>query len=279
MSTQPRSPLGETEVHDLRSDAVGDTFRIFVAPCGDDPEVTLLLTDANGLFGLTVDTVRLLQIPAIVPSMLVVGVGYPGASELVDTVEIRARDLTPTPTSMFERSGGADDFIGFLERELAPWLAARHPSAVRERILFGHSLGGLFGTYVLLTRPELFGRYIVSSPSLWWDDGVAFRLAQHRAIPPDAAAPSAFFGIGSLETDDGRRREATNLPDGHPAKPPARHLDMVDDLRRFVSRLPVTDESDANLEYVEITDEFHATVPATVLSRGLRHFFLAATRR
>ena len=80
--------LGSTEVHDLWSDAVNDTFRIFVGHCGADPQGVLLVTDANGLFGLTVDTVRLMQLPALVPSLLVVGVGYPDAANVIDTVEV-----------------------------------------------------------------------------------------------------------------------------------------------------------------------------------------------
>jgi hypothetical protein len=43
---------------------------------------------------------------------------------------------------------------------------------------FGHSLGGLFGTYALLAEPTRFRRYGVGSPSLWWDHGAIF---EHEA--------------------------------------------------------------------------------------------------
>ena len=36
------------------------------------------------------------------------------------------------------------------------------------RIIHGHSMGGLFLSYVLFTNPELFDGYIISSPSWWW---------------------------------------------------------------------------------------------------------------
>ena len=91
-------PLGGTEVHDMWSEVVGDSFRVFVGHCGPNPQAILFVTDANGLFGLAVDTVRLMQIPGLVPSLVVIGVGYPDADAVIDTVEIRARDLTPTPT-------------------------------------------------------------------------------------------------------------------------------------------------------------------------------------
>ena len=264
--------LGGTEVHDLWSDAVGDTFRVFAGHCGGEPQAILLVTDANGLFGMVVDTVRLMQIPALVPSLLVVGVGYPDATTLSDTVAIRARDLTPTPSRHFERSGHADDFIAFLSGELRPWLTDRWPAATDHLTYFGHSLGGLFGAYTLLAASSSFDRYIVSSPSLWWDDEVIFDIERERSDRTDLAA-EVFFGIGSLETDLGRRLEATNLPTGHPAKPPPTHLDMVDDLRRFITRLAARNHPGLRISSVEVVDEFHATVPGVVLSRALRTFY------
>jgi predicted alpha/beta superfamily hydrolase len=38
------------------------------------------------------------------------------------------------------------------------------------RVLVGHSLGGLFAVYALMTRPDVFQGYIAISPALWWDD-------------------------------------------------------------------------------------------------------------
>lgn len=263
--------LGGTEVHDLRSQTVSDTFRVFVGHCGPDPQAILFVTDANGLFGLTVDTVRLMQIPALVPSLLVVGVGYPDADIVIDTVEIRTRDLTPTPSQYFEGSGHADDFIEFIRSELRPWLSDRYPAAADDVTYFGHSLGGLFGAYTLLTNATTFDRYILSSPSLWWDDEVIFDIERERADEGDLCS-EVFFGIGSLETDAGRRLEAVSLPVGHPAKPPSAHLDMVDDMGRFAAQLASRNDTTLQIASVEIADEFHATVPGVVLSRALRGF-------
>jgi predicted alpha/beta superfamily hydrolase len=263
--------LGGTEVHDLWSDVVGDSFRVFVGHCGPDPQAILFVTDANGLFGLAVDTVRLMQIPALVPSLLVVGIGYPDANTVIDTVGIRTRDLTPTPSEYFEGSGHADDFIEFVSGELRPWLVDRYPAAADDVTYFGHSLGGLFGAYALLTATSTFDRYIVSSPSLWWDDEVIFDLERGRA-DGNCLCSEVFFGIGSLETDAGRRLEAFGLPAGHPAKPPSVHLDMVGDMRRFVSQLASRNDATLQIGSIEIADEFHATVPGIVLSRALRGF-------
>ena len=108
--------------------------------------------------------------------------------------------------------------------------------------------------------------------SAWWDDDIIFRLEAERAAIGEDLPASVLFGIGALETDAGRRAEAANLPAGNPFKPPPAHLDMVEDMRRFVSQLASRDYPSLELRTIEIPDEFHATVPGIVLSRALRHF-------
>jgi len=268
-----KTPIGATEVHDIWSEEVEDTFRLFIGPCGDEPEVTIFVTDGNGLFGLVVDTVRLMQIPALLPSMVVVGIGYPGADTLWDTVEMRTRDLTPTLWPTFPGSGGAERFLGFIHETLFDWVARRYPSSLTSTVYFGHSLGGLFGVHALLTERLSFSHSIISSPSLFWDHYVMFDREEQRATTTADLPTHAFFGIGALETDEGRRSEGRDLPSDHPRKPPPTHLDMVDDLVRFTDRLRSRRYPNLEMEVAVYPDEFHATVAATVLSRGLRHFF------
>lgn len=265
------SPLGATEVHDLWSEAVQDTFRVFVGRCGEDPTATLFVTDGNGLFGLAVDTVRMMQIPALLPSMLVVAVGYPDTPTIGDTIAVRSRDLTPTPASWMPGSGGAGAFLAFLGTELFPWIAARAPRAMDQTIYFGHSLGGLFGTHVLLAEPSTFTGYVISSPSLWWNHHEPLAWEAVRAADHDDLAARAYFGIGALETDAGRRLEAANLPEGHMFKPVETKLDMVADLLEFIGAVRERRYPSLDIVGVDVfADEFHATVPGTVLSHGLR---------
>ena len=54
--------------------------------------------------------------------------------------------------------------------------------------LIGQSLGGLLGTEVLFTDPELFDDYILVSPSLWWNNGALAATADawvkaHSTLP------------------------------------------------------------------------------------------------
>jgi predicted alpha/beta superfamily hydrolase len=273
MVANPLLPLGATEVHDLKSETVGDTFRVFLGHCGEDPRHTLFVTDANGLFGLVVDTVRLMQIPALLPPLLVVGIGYPDAVILADTVIRRPRDLAPTPSpKYFPGSGGAGPFLDFLTGELSGWVRQRHPGALGRTVYFGHSLGGLFGAHTLLDRPGAFDHLIISSPSLWWDHREIFRREEQYAATHDDLDARAYLAIGGLETDAGRRLEAAALPDGHHAKPPATHLDMVDDLIRFTDALAARGYPSLDLHREIIPNEFHNTVAGVVLTRGLRQF-------
>ena len=252
------------------SDGVQDTFRVFIGRCGEQPKTTLFVTDANGLFGMTVDTVRLMQLPGLLPSMLIVGIGYPYAATLADTIAIRTRDLTPSRSAALEDSGGGDAFLHFIRHELFPWVDDRFPSSLDDTVYFGHSLGGLLGVHALLADVPAFNRFIISSPSLWWDHYVEFERETERAATHRDLVATVYFGIGAEETDDGRRREATNLPIDHPFKPPRTYLDMVDDLVRFGDRLRARRYPNLRLDVAVFPDEFHATVPATVLSRGLR---------
>jgi predicted alpha/beta superfamily hydrolase len=259
--------LGGTEVHDVFSPEVGDTFRVFVGECGPDPAVTLVVADGNGLFGLAVDTVRLMRIPALVPPMRVVGVGYPDLIGIEESVAIRARDLAPTPSKHFPGAGGADAFLAFLRGGLREWVGDT------ETVYFGHSLAGQFGAYGLLSAPTAFDRWILSSPSLWWDHHRIFAQEAARAADSPDLPARAYLGIGSLETDAGRRAEAVALPDGHPAKPIRAPIDMVADAERFAAAL--ASRGYPSLEFrLEIhPDEYHATAANIILTRALRHFY------
>lgn len=100
-----------------------------------------------------------------VPKSIVVGIA---------TVD-RRRDFT-FPTTIKEdqkaypTSGKSDRFISFIEKELQPFIDSKYKTN-NDKTLIGQSLGGLFATEVLLKKPTLFNKYMIISPSLWWDNG------------------------------------------------------------------------------------------------------------
>ena len=86
----------------------------------------------------------------------------------------RKHDLTfPTAVDDLKKNypttGGSEKFIRFIEHELQPFITKNYKVSDKKYLL-GQSLGGLLATEILFKKPELFTHYIITSPSLWWDD-------------------------------------------------------------------------------------------------------------
>lgn len=282
MHSDDESPLAGSEVHFLRSEHVGDEFKIFVGHCGGSEgaaPVALYVSDANGQFSSAVDIVRLMQLSAHLPPILVVGIGY-RMGALGETVGVRTRDFTPTSDPLIARispavtvMGGADRFLAFLRDELQPWVWSRYRVDADSSAYFGHSLGGLFGTYVLLTEPTTFARYGIGSPSLWWDDDMMFEYEAAYAKTHDDLPAKVFFTVGAFENHDGRQREASRLPADERAKAALRYIDMVADTERMVLSLRARRYPNLDIASVVLPDEFHITAAPVNLSRSLRYLF------
>jgi hypothetical protein len=100
-----------------------------------------------------------------VPKSIIVGIAN------VD----RRRDFT-FPTSLKEdkekypATGHSDNFIAFIEKELQPYIQRKYQTNT-SKTLIGESLGGLLAAEILLKKPTLFNKYIIVSPSIWWNNG------------------------------------------------------------------------------------------------------------
>ncbi|SEW42707.1 alpha/beta hydrolase-fold protein [Chitinophaga arvensicola] len=92
--------------------------------------------------------------------------------------DMRDRDFTPTATGGV--SGGADQFLQFIKKELMPHMQQQYKAGASGHTLYGGSLGGLFVMYVFLTDPDLFTSYIAIDPSLWWDHQYLNKLADKK---------------------------------------------------------------------------------------------------
>ena len=55
--------------------------------------------------------------------------------------------------------------------------------------------------FVLLNQPEIFNRYILRSPSLWWDGGVMLKQAESFADSGPSVSVKLFMAAGSRESD------------------------------------------------------------------------------
>jgi predicted alpha/beta superfamily hydrolase len=120
-----------------------------------------------------------------VPKSIVVGIAS------VD----RKRDFTfpttiPQEKKAFPTSGSSDKFISFLEKELQPFIQTKY-KVNSSKTIIGQSLGGLLTTEILMKKPSLFNRYIIISPSLWWDNG---SLLNHPF--PNIEHTGIYIGVG-----------------------------------------------------------------------------------
>ena len=127
---------------------------------------------------------------------------YPWINMLPESIVVgisnvdRKRDLT-FPTSIaedkkdFPTSGGSENFMAFIEKELQPKVESMYRTSSVKTII-GQSLGGLLATEVLLKKPELFDNYVIISPSLWWDDQSLLDFTDVK-ISDDM---SIFVGVG-----------------------------------------------------------------------------------
>jgi enterochelin esterase-like enzyme len=140
-------------------------------------------------------------------------------------------------------------------------------------MLFGHSLGGLFATYALLTQPEAFGRYAIGAPSLWWHGRAALALERSVAAARTDLPVKVFLGVGALETHAGRLLEASRLSAPERALTAAWTIDMVADTRQLARQLESRNYQGLWLRTRVFDDEFHISVWPLVLSHALRSMF------
>jgi predicted alpha/beta superfamily hydrolase len=86
--------------------------------------------------------------------------------------------------------GGAPKFLRVLKEEVIP-LIDRSYRTSGDRGLEGVSLGGLFVAYAMFEEPDLFTRYSLISPSLWYPWGRENGMILTRE--PDFAKKHAVF--------------------------------------------------------------------------------------
>lgn len=198
--TQDNKLLGLGEQHIIHSTILEEDRPVIIStPVGylEDKAHYPVIYVLDGLQNIkhTVGTVELLTESGLIPPMIIVGV------ESLD----RARDLTPsnagqnvnggTGNAGIPQSGGAPKFLQFIDTELIPYVEENyrtHPY----RILEGHSFGGLFGVYALMTSPELFDAFIIEAPALWWNNEEMTAQAKDFFSSHEELNKTVYFGIG-----------------------------------------------------------------------------------
>src|SRR4051794_33766008 len=125
-----------------------------------------------------------------VPKSIIVGIAN------VD----RKRDFT-YPTTIAEdqkrypTTGKSQKFIRFIEKELQPYIEHKYKTN-NSRTIIGESLGGLLATEILFKNPELFNKYIIISPSLWWDNGSLLKMDSQIFQSSFTQKTDVYIGVG-----------------------------------------------------------------------------------
>ena len=191
--------IADTTVRDFAPAHGGNPWRIFLhvpakpAPAAGWP--VLYMADGNAVIGTAVDVVRAqASYPAgtNVCEGVIVAIGYP-VEGAYDPLR-RSWDLGPPPGKIYPpfydgtpdvRTGGAGEFLAFIEDELKPWVASRARIDESRQALYGHSFGGLFALYALFTRPLSFRTWIAASPAIYWEDRAVDRFLEafEAAVP------------------------------------------------------------------------------------------------
>jgi predicted alpha/beta superfamily hydrolase len=200
----PRVELRDTELRFLASKHAGQTYEIDVFlpkgyRAGTARYPVLYVLDAEYNFGCVSYIVRRLIKNGDIPDVLVVGIAY---NTTEDDFEVRrVRDCTPPSDLHGPRSGGAEGFAAFFEKELIPEIERLYRTAPGDRTIVGHSITGFFAAYLLFKHPGLFGKYLIVSPSLWYSEEVMFRFEREFAAAGKSLPAMVYLSTGGDESE------------------------------------------------------------------------------
>ncbi|MBZ9739282.1 MULTISPECIES: alpha/beta hydrolase [unclassified Mesorhizobium] len=216
MSKSTPALIADTTAHDFVPAYGGAPWRVFIhVPSGPAPETgwpVLYMTDGNAVIATAVDAMRA---QAFYPAGtnvgwgVIVAIGYP-VEGAYDPLR-RSWDLGPPPGQTYPpfyegtpevRTGGAGEFLAFIEDELKPWVASRVRIDTSRQALYGHSFGGLFALYALFTRPLSFRTFIAASPAIYWEDRAIDRFLKPFEIAiPEGLEADVILSAGEYETE------------------------------------------------------------------------------
>lgn len=181
------------------------------------------------------------------PKSIVIGIANTNRKFNFTSSSDRGSDRKLVP-----KNGGSADFIAFIEKELQPYVQKTW-STNSSSTLIGQSLGGLLATEILFTKPELFDKYIIISPSLWWKDGSLLK-GNPAILNQSYAQPTAvYIGVGKEGSIDGSKN----------------HI-MEEDAKRLYSKIQRGKSGNVKVYFDYLPEEDHATVTHQAVFNAFR---------
>lgn len=184
------------------------------------------------------------------PKSIVVGIA---------TVD-RRRDYTlPTTVSddkkKFPTSGHSDKFIAFIENELQPFIEKKYKTS-KTRTIIGQSLGGLLATEILLKKPTLFNKYIIISPSLWWNNGSLLNESSALLQDTFSQKTAVYIAVGK---------------EGLTPSTPPRVMEV--DANLLAEKIKSTRSKNVSLYFDYLPQEDHATIAHQAIANAFKFIY------
>jgi uncharacterized protein len=280
MALQDKGPalVANSSTFDFTSTVNGRPYRVFVSvPPGFNASVrypVLYVLDGNQYFGTASEAMARQSFLRTIKPAIVVGIGYQ-STDFERANRERWFDLThhASEVAIKYKTGGGKQFQQVLLDEVRPFIAARFPVDSGAEAIWGQSLGGLFILRLFLDQPHAFAAYVLSSPSVWWNNKEA--LAGLDGLPMKLSRSPARVRL--LVTSAGDEQPRARTPDFIYEPGNA----MVDDAAELAIRLARSAPADLAVSRVIFDGEVHNSVSPASLSRTLRFLFPpepAATR-
>ncbi len=246
---------------------IGETLRIHSDTLGEDRVINLYLPpDYRASDTTRYHVIYLLDGSADEDFVHIAGLvqfyTFPWIQRLPPTVVVgianidRRRDFSfPTRNkaqqAAYPTTGHSGPFIGFIEKELIPYIET-HYRCSADRTIIGQSLGGLLASELLLRKPQLFNRYLVISPSLWWDGGSLL----NRRFGPLSRKTRLYLAVGKEGLVPGSRTET-----------------MEGDVKAFAEKLRQLHDPMLQVSFDFLPDEDHAGIGHQAVMNGFRKLF------
>jgi predicted alpha/beta superfamily hydrolase len=200
--TSKKFVFGNTEIVSVKSAHTGQTHELIIvypdsySKYPNKKYPVLYYLDAYWDTPLLAGAYGNLVYDKMAPEFIMVGLSYPDGT---DYGSARVRDYTYTSMLMVPGSGKGDQFLNFLEKEVAPLIESKYQGDKDNRTLAGASLGGLFTLGAAMKTPDFFTGYIALSPAVFWDGGAVFKLEEALAKQHPQLKARMFIAVGSLE--------------------------------------------------------------------------------
>ncbi|MEO2281982.1 alpha/beta hydrolase [Pseudoalteromonas pernae] len=206
----------------------------------------IYLADGHYSFQTVSGATRFPMNSGALPEAVIVAIGY---SNEAKGVASRVRDYTPTKDPSWKlETGEAGAHARFIREKIFTYVANHYRVDQSQRFYMGHSLAGLFGAYMALHQPDMFTGYVISSPSVWFNNNSVLTLP----FKPSQNPPKIYISVGSLETPE--YGEGKN---------------MVEEARKLETLLRTLPKSHSELKMKIIDDARHATAFPTSAIQGL----------